>query len=102
MDTFPERLMRQKIHADLDKRLIARAMAELVKAMLAAVDAGRDDYWVNVDLDFHIQSGKALEKFVRINVYGDLLDTSVLCPAAASNENEVPSEIFRSFCEPTE
>jgi hypothetical protein len=102
MDTSPEGLERQKIPARLDRHVIARAMAEVVKAMLVAVETDQDDFWVNIDLDLHIQAGKALEKCARVNVYGEVVDPAGLCSAESGDENEVPSEVFRSFCEPTD
>lgn len=65
-------LQRERIKAKLDKTLLAQAMAMTVKALLTAIDAENDDYWVNVDLNVHIQGGRALEKLARVNVYGDL------------------------------
>jgi hypothetical protein len=67
-------LQRRRIKAKLDKLRIAQAMAVTVKTILEAVEADHDDFWVHVDLNVHIEGGKALEKCARINVYGDLID----------------------------
>jgi len=74
MESETSLLPRERIKAKLDKLLLAQAMAVTVKAILTAVEAEHDDYWVNVDLNVHIQGGKAFEKHARINVYGDLTD----------------------------
>jgi len=95
-------LLRRKIPARLDKQIIARAMADVVKAMLAAVEADQEDFWVTVNLDIHICSGKAMEKHARVNVYGDFRDPVEASSTQQINNNEVPSEVFRSFCEPAE
>jgi len=95
-------LSRQKIPARLDKQIIARAVADVVKAMLAAVEADQEDFWVTVNLDIHICSGKAMEKHARVNVYGEFRDPVEASATRPIDENEVPSEVFRSFCEPAE
>lgn len=92
-------LQRERIKAKLDKVLIAQAMAVTVKAILTAVEAEHDDYWVNVDLNVHIQRGKALEKLARINVYGDLIDPYKTSIFPNVELNEVPAEILKAFCE---
>ena len=65
-------LQRDRIPVKLDKILLAQAMAVTVKAILTAIEAENDDYWVNVDLNVHVQGGRALQKLARVNVYGDL------------------------------
>ncbi len=65
-------LQGDRIRAKLDEIPLAQAMAVMVKTILTAVVAENDDYWVNVDLNVHIQAGRAFEKLARINVYGDL------------------------------
>jgi len=65
-------LQRERIKAKLDKKLLAQAMAVTVKAILTAIEAEDDDYWVNVDLNVHVQGGRALQKLARVNVYGGL------------------------------
>ncbi|MGO9571446.1 MAG: hypothetical protein ACLP5H_28310 [Desulfomonilaceae bacterium] len=92
-------LQRERIKARLDKILIARAMAMTVKAILTAVEAEHDDYWVNVDLNVHIQGGKAFEKRARINVYGDLIDPYKTNIFPSVELNEVPPEILKALCE---
>lgn len=62
----------ERIKAKLDEILLAQAMAVMVKTILTAVAAENDDYWVNVDLNVHIQAGRASQKQAKINVYGDL------------------------------
>ncbi len=92
-------LKRERIKAKLNKILIAQAMAVTVKAILTAVEAEPDDYWVNVDLKVHIQGGRALEKRARIDVYGDLVDPYKTNIFPNLELNEVPSEILKAFCE---
>jgi hypothetical protein len=92
-------LQREKIEAKLDKLLLAQAIAVTVKAILTAVEAEHDDYWVNVDLNVHIQGGKALEKHARINVYGDLIDSYKTSIFPTMDINEVPSEVLKALCE---
>jgi hypothetical protein len=92
-------LQREKIEAKLDKLLLAQAIAVTVKAILTAVEAEHDDYWVNVDLNVHIQGGKALEKHARINVYGDLIDSYKTSIFPTMDINEVPSEVLKTLCE---
>jgi len=92
-------LQRERIKAKLDKILIAQAMAVTVKAILTAIEAEHEDYWVNVDLNVHIQGGRALEKHARINVYGDLIDPYRTNIFPNIEPNEVPAEILKSFCE---
>jgi len=92
-------LQRERIKAKLDKILIAQAMAVTVKAILTAVEAEHEDYWVNVDLNVHIQGGRALEKHARINVYGDLIDPYRTNIFPSMEANEVPPEVLKSFCE---
>jgi hypothetical protein len=92
-------LQRERIPAKLDKILIAQAIAVTVKAILTAVEAEHDDYWVNVDLNVHIQGGKAFEKHARINVYGDLIDPYKTNILPSVEFNEVPSEVLRSLGE---
>jgi|WetSurSiteA1Bulk_404760.scaffolds.fasta_scaffold48306_1 hypothetical protein len=93
-------LQREKIKAKLDKVLLAQAMAVTVKAILTAVEAEHNDYWVNVDLNVHIQGGKAFEKHARINVYGDLTDPYKTSIFPTVELNEVPSEVLKALCEP--
>jgi hypothetical protein len=92
-------LQRERIKAKLDKVLIAQAMAVTVKAILTAVEAEHDDYWVNVDLNVHIHGGKALEKLARINVYGDRIDPYKTNIFPNMELSEVPTEILKAFCE---
>jgi hypothetical protein len=92
-------LQRERIPAKLDKILIAQAIAVTVKAILTAVEAEHDDYWVNVDLNVHIQGGKAFEKHARINVYGDLIDPYKTSIFPNVELNEVPSEVLKTLCE---
>ncbi len=99
MEEETKALQRERIQAKLDKVLIAQAMAVTVKALLAAIEAETDDYWVNVDLNVHIQQGKALEKLARINVYGDRIDpykTNIFPNVELSH---VPTDILKAFCE---
>jgi hypothetical protein len=92
-------LQGQRIKAKLDKVLIAQAIAVTVKAILTAVEAENDDYWVNVDLNVHIQGGKALEKLARINVYAERLDPYKTNIFPNIELSEVPTEILKAFCE---
>jgi hypothetical protein len=100
MESETTLLQREKIKAKLDKVLLAQAMAVTVKAILTAVEAEHDDYWVNVDLNVHIQGGKAFEKHARINVYGDLTDPYKTSIFNNMELNQVPSEVLKALCEP--
>jgi hypothetical protein len=62
-------LEREKIRATLDKKPLAKAIALVIETLQGAVTTDADDFWVNTDLNVNIQSGKALDKHVRINVY---------------------------------
>jgi hypothetical protein len=99
MESETSLLPRERIKAKLDKLLLAQAMAVTVKAILTAVEAEHDDYWVNVDLNVHIQGGKAFEKHARINVYGDLTDPYKTSIFPNVEFNEVPSEVLKGLCE---
>jgi hypothetical protein len=92
-------LQRERIRAKLDKVLIAQAMAVTVKALLTAVEAENDDYWVNVDLNIHIQRGKALEKLAKVNVYGERIGSYKTNIFPNVELNQVPTEILKAFCE---
>jgi hypothetical protein len=62
-------LEREKIRATIDKRPLARAIALAIETLQGTVRTIRDDFWVNTQLNVNIQSGKALDKHVRVNVY---------------------------------
>lgn len=68
MKTMPG-LEREKIKATLDKKPLAKALALAVETLQGAVTTDRDDFWVNTDLNVYIQSGKALDKHVRLSAY---------------------------------
>jgi len=62
-------LEREKIRATLDKRPLATAIALAVETIQGAVETDADDFWVNMDLNVNIRSGKALDKNVTVYVY---------------------------------
>jgi len=89
----------RKIKVEFDQESLGLAMAWLVKTLVTAVQTGIDEFWVKIDSYVHIHQGKALEKKARINVYGDLLDSYGTTIVDSVDSNEIPSEVFRSFCE---
>jgi hypothetical protein len=94
-----DRTRRVRIPATLDEMTIARAMAWVVKTLVTSVQAEKDDFWVNVDLDVHVKRGKAYEKKARINVYGDLIDPCGTTVVESIDWNEVPAGILAALCE---
>lgn len=95
----PVQLRQTQIEAALDEKALAQAMAWVVKTLLMAVRAEQDEFWVNICLSVHINEGKALQKNAKVNVYGDLVDPYATTIADALDENEIPSEVFKAFCE---
>jgi len=67
MTTFG--LQREKIPASIDKRSLAQAIAVAVKALVASIETRKNDFWINVELNIHIEHGSALEKHASVNVY---------------------------------
>jgi hypothetical protein len=68
----PFGLQMEKIGATLDKRPLARALALATETLQGAVETDTHDFWVNADLNVHIQSSKALYKHVKVYVYEPL------------------------------
>lgn len=95
----PFESQRVQIKAVLDEKTLAQAMACVVKTLLTAVKTEQEDFWVNFDLNVHIQTGESLEKRARINVYGDLLDSYGTTIVDTADSFTVPSEVFKAFCE---
>jgi hypothetical protein len=95
----PLQLRQTKIEAVLDEKSLALAMSWVVKTLLTAVQKEQEDFWVNIHFNVHLQRGIALEKRAKINVYGDLVDSYGTTIADTIDDNEIPSQIFRAFCE---
>lgn len=89
---------RIKVPAALDEVIVARSMAWVVRTLLTAIQAERDDFWVNIDLNVHIKRGAAYEKKARINVFGDLIDTYGTTIVDTVEQNEIPFEVLEGFC----
>jgi len=94
---LPEQRIR--IQAKLEERSLAWAMALVIKTLLTAVQAEQEDFWVNIDLNVHMNHGKAKEKRATINVYGDLIDMYNTTIVDTSETNVIPEEILRELCE---
>ncbi len=91
-----------RVQAQLDEMTIATGMACVVKTLATSVQALQNDFWVNVDLNVHINRGKAYEKKARLNVYGDLVDPCDTTVTESADWNKVPSEILGTLCEDLE
>ncbi|MGO9120691.1 MAG: hypothetical protein ACLQPD_24140 [Desulfomonilaceae bacterium] len=87
------------IQVKLDGKSLARATAWVVKILLTTVKAEQEDFWVNIDLNVHMNHGKAKEKRATINVYGDLIDMYNTTIVDTSETNVIPEEILRELCE---
>ena len=87
------------IQAKVDEKSLARATAWVVKTLLTTVKAEQEDFWVNIDLNVHMNHGKAKEKQATITVYGDLVDTYNTTIVDTSETNVIPEEILRELCE---
>jgi hypothetical protein len=98
----PDVSHRIMIPAALDEKTIASAMASVVRALVIAVQAEQDDFWVNVDLNVHVKRGRSHEKKARINVYGDLINPYGTTVVEAIDQNEIPFEVLDSLCEDLE
>ncbi len=103
MRSIGELPMKEKVNARLNKPVLAQAIAQLVKAITESVHAQEPDFWVKLELDLHIENGKARDKLARLNLYADIssdmaedYNTQVFDAPA---ENEIPSMFFKQFVE---
>jgi|GEM_PF-3458630 len=62
-------LQRERIAATLDKRALAQAIAVVVDALVKGTETAKSNFWINVELNAHIQAGRVLDRHARITAY---------------------------------
>jgi hypothetical protein len=97
MQCSPETLEREKVKARLNKTELAQGVAQLIKRVLASVNAVEKDYWVRLELDIHVENGKATEKLAKLNLYADMIDQYGTNVLNVPGQYDVPTEFFRGF-----
>jgi hypothetical protein len=97
MQCSPKTLDREKIKAKLDKSALAHGVAQLIRRILLSVDATDKDFWVHLELDIHIEDGKATEKLAKLNLYADMIDPYGTNILNVPKHQDVPTEVFRGF-----